>query len=116
MTRQFISVMAYQEVNFPSCKISKNRSKYKIRKIYLIITSFNNLIGMGDYLLQRKGSESSHERNLACCQLEGRHLNCLSVRVIVKPFSQKTIDFEIRLFFCFSSMLYSLLIKIRRVL
>ena len=46
-------------------------------------------MGIGEYLLQRKGSDSSHELNLACCQLEGRHLYCLSVRVIVKPFSQK---------------------------
>ena len=41
---------------------------------------------MGDYRLQKKGSDSSHELNLACCQLEGRHLYCRSVRVIVKPF------------------------------
>ena len=30
------------------------------------------------------------ELNLACCQLEVRHLYCLSIRVIVKPFSQET--------------------------
>ena len=47
-------------------------------------------MGMGEYLLQRKGSDSSHELNLACCQLEGRHLYCLSVRVIVKAVFAKT--------------------------
>ena len=44
---------------------------------------------MGDYPLQKMGSDSSHKLDLACCQLEGRHLYCLSVRVIVKPFLQK---------------------------
>ena len=57
-------------------------------------TSFNNLMCMGEYLLQRKGSDSSHELNLACCQLEGRHLYCLSVRVIVKAvFAQNATSF-----------------------
>ena len=44
---------------------------------------------MGDYLLQRKGGDSSHELNLACCQLEGRHLYCRSVRVIVSRLRKK---------------------------
>ena len=47
-------------------------------------------MGMGEYLLQRKGSDSSQELNLACCQLEGRHMYCLSVRVIVKAVFAKT--------------------------
>ena len=77
--------MAHQEVNFPSYKISKKkRSEYKIGKIYVIMeiqaktpTRFDNIIGVEDYLLQKKGSDSSHELNLACCQLEGRHLPCI---------------------------------------
>ena len=66
----------------------KKRSEYKTGRIYVFMEIPRHLrasiMGRGEYLLQRKGSDSSHELNLACCQLEGRHLHCLSVRVIVK--------------------------------
>ena len=87
VTRQFISVITYPEVNFPT-KFQKTQQVQNWKDLCYhgntkTPASFNNLIGIADYLLQRKGSDSSHELNLACCQLEGRHLYCLSVRVVV---------------------------------
>ena len=97
VTRQFISVMAYQEVNFPYYKISKKRSEYKLRKIYVIMEISRHLRASTisslweiTFYRERAVCDSSHELNLACCQLEGRHLYCLSVRAIVKSFLQKT--------------------------
>ena len=95
MTRQFISVMAYQKSIFLRTKFQKPQRIQNWKDLCYhgntkTSTSFNNFMGMGEYLLQRKGSDSSHELNLACCQREGRPLYCLSVRVIVKAVFAKT--------------------------